>query len=351
MKPYKVLITGAAGLLGSNLAKWIIENQPAARVVGIDDLSGGYLENFPAEAWRPLYEESVEEGLDTLMEAFKPDIVYHFAAYAAECLSPFIRKFNYTNNLVNTAAVVNACIQHKAKLVFTSSAAVYGDCGYAILTEEGQCYPHDPYGVAKYACELDIEIANAQHGLEYTILRPHNVYGPRQNVWDRYRNALGIWMRQAHNDEPLTIFGDGTQTRCFSYIDDCLKPMWNAGVKSQLGSVYNIGSDVKTSIKEAALTVLKVVREVRGDFFGITESDDLIYLEQRHEVKNVQLNHDMAKRHLGLVDTTPLEDGVRTMYSWFLTQPTRPLVEYKSYEIEKGMYDAWKHPESIRNSS
>ena len=173
----KVLITGVAGLLGSRLADWIIENKPEVEVIGVDDLSGGYEENINPKVkfWQM---NLTEHPIENIFESHDIDYVFHFAAYAAEGLSPFIRCYNYDNNLKSTAKIVNECIKHNVKrLVFTSSLAVYGHGEGGIFDEEQQQSPIDPYGVAKYACEMDIKIANEQHGLDYCIIRPHNVYG------------------------------------------------------------------------------------------------------------------------------------------------------------------------------
>ena len=223
-----VLITGVAGLLGSRLADWLIENKPDIKVIGIDDLSGGFEENINPKVnfWQM---DLSEHPIENCFEHHKPDYVFHFAAYAAEGLSPFIRKYNYTNNLISTANIVTQCIKHDVKrLVFTSTMAVYGHGEGGIFHEDMQRNPIDPYGVAKMGCEKDIEIANDQHGLDYCIIRPHNVYGAKQNIWDKYRNVLGIWMYYHLNGKPITIFGDGTKKRAFSYIDDSIEPLWNA---------------------------------------------------------------------------------------------------------------------------
>ena len=185
-----VLITGVAGLLGSRLADWIIENQPEVNVIGIDDLSGGYTENINPKV---VFYNSNIIG-DTIQDIFiehQIDYVFHFAAYAAEGLSPFIRGYNYDNNLKVTALIVNECIKHQVKrLVFTSTLAVYGHGNGGIFEETQTPKPIDPYGVAKYGCEMDIQIAGEQHGLDWCIIRPHNVYGIKQNIWDKYRNCL-----------------------------------------------------------------------------------------------------------------------------------------------------------------
>jgi UDP-glucose 4-epimerase len=248
----KVLITGVAGLLGSRLADWLIENKPEIEVIGIDDLSGGYKDNLNSKI-KFYYMDIKDHGLKNVFNNENPDYVFHFAAYAAEGLSPFIRQYNYQNNLVATANVINECIRHNVKrLVFTSTLAVYGH-GYGGFFDESQTpKPIDPYGVAKYGCEMDIQIAGEQHGLDWCIIRPHNVYGVKQNIWDKYRNVLGIWMYQHLNNEPMTIFGDGEQTRAFSYIDDTLEPFWNAAVLPEASNqIINLGGTEEYSINES----------------------------------------------------------------------------------------------------
>ncbi len=230
-----ILITGVAGLLGSRLADWIIENHPEHKVIGIDDLSGGYAENINSKViFHNINLAKETTQLDQIFNYYKPDYVFHFAAYAAEGLSPFIRTYNYDNNLRATASIINECIRYNIKrLVFTSTLAVYGHGEGGLFDEKQIPKPIDPYGVAKFACEMDIQIAGEQHGLDWCIIRPHNVYGVKQNIWDKYRNVLGIWMFQYMNGEPMTIFGDGNQTRAFSYIDD------NLAASSELFKLFN----------------------------------------------------------------------------------------------------------------
>lgn len=326
----KVLITGNAGLLGSRLADWILQHTKY-EVVGIDNLSGGYLENINEKVH--FYQMDLTEGdVDAVFAEHTPEFVFHFAAYAAEGLSPFIRKYNYTNNVVATAAVVNACIKHSVKrLVFTSSMAVYGK-GTPPFDEKNSQHPIDPYGVAKFACEMDIQIAGTQHGLDWCIIRPHNVYGAKQNIWDSYRNVLGIWMLRYLNEETLRIYGDGTQTRAFSFIDDCLEPLWKAAVDSRASKqIINLGGTKEVSINEANA----VLREVMGG--GVVE-----YMEQRHEVKNAYSTWQKSIDLLDYADHTPLKDGLTSMWEWAKHQPHRPKFEWPSYELEKGIYSFWK---------
>lgn len=326
-----ILITGVAGMIGSKMAEWIIMHHPEYIVYGVDNLSGGYTENIPA-AVKFIQADVAADSLDAIFENNHIEYVYHLAAYAAEGLSPFIRRFNYTNNLVATANVVNACIKYGIKrLVFTSSMAVYG-MGNPPFNENDLPAPVDPYGVAKYGCEMDIRIAGEQHGLDWCIIRPHNVYGTHQNIWDKYRNVLGIWMYQKLNGEPFTIFGQGEQKRAFSYVDDCLPPLWEAATGAKASrQIINLGSSKETTILTAAQTLQQIVGDAPIQF-----------LEQRHEVKNAYSTHDKSEELLGYRDKTSLKDGLTVMWEWALKQPKRVRKEWDAYEIDNGMYGFWK---------
>ena len=328
----KILITGVAGLIGSNFADWLVKNTDHT-VIGIDDLSGGYIENVDTNNVR-FYEMDLVElhGLNGIMEREKPDLVYHFAAYAAEGLSPFMRTFNYKNNLISTASIINNCINHNVqRLVFTSTMAVYGH-GSPPFSEKDDPNPIDPYGVAKYACEMDIKIAGDQHGLDWCVIRPHNVYGKKQNIWDKYRNVLGIWMYQYMNDQPMTIFGDGEQKRAFSYIEDTLEPLYRAGVQENCSrEIINLGGMKHYTINEANA----VLREVIGE-------GDKVYREKRHEVKDAHPTWEKSVQLLDYNDSYSLREGLAEMWEWAQQQPNRERKFWETYEIEKGIYEYWK---------
>lgn len=329
-----VLITGVAGLLGSRLADWIIENKPDYKVVGIDDLSGGYKENIhPQVIFQELNLIKDSHHLSSIFNHYKPDYVFHFAAYAAEGLSPFIRTYNYDNNLRATAAVINECIRYDVKrLVFTSTLAVYGHGYGGIFNEDQIPKPIDPYGVAKYACEMDIQIAGEQHGLDWCIIRPHNVYGIKQNIWDKYRNVLGIWMYQHLNNQPMTIYGDGNQTRAFSYIDDSLEPLWNAAVLPKASKqIINLGGIKEYSINAANY----ILSEIIGG--GVRS-----YKEQRHEVRHSIPTWQKSIDILGFEHKTDLKDGLTQMWDWAQQQPMRKRFVWSNYELDKGIYSYWK---------
>jgi UDP-glucose 4-epimerase len=327
----RVLITGVAGFLGSRLADWIIEHIPNVEVIGIDNLSGGYKENlhdlvefFPVDI--------LDDKISEIFSTYRPDYVFHFAAFAAEGLSPFVRSYNYRNNLEATSKIVTECIKNDVtRLIFSSTMGVYGD-NPTPFYESDQPNPIDPYGIAKYACELDIKVAGEHHGLDWCIIRPHNVYGVKQNIWDRYRNVLGIWMYQHVNGLPMTIYGDGEQTRAFSYIDDCLEPLWKSSQESICSKqIINLGGTKHYSMNEAN----EIIREVMG-------GGTLSYKEKRYEVKNAYSSYQKSIDLLGYNDKTSLIDGLTTMWNWVKTQPNRVSKGFDQYELDKGLYSFWK---------
>ena len=329
----KIIITGSAGMFGANFARYFLEQ--GYKVMGLDNFSGGYGDFLPEHKNFQFVEVDLidSERLNKIFDDFKPDTVYHFAAYAAEGLSPFIRNFNYTNNVICSMNVINSCIRTSAKIVFTSSMAVYGHQQVPFI-ESSVPTPADPYGIAKYTVEMDLREAANQFDLRYTIVRPHNVIGLYQNIWDRYRNVIGIFINKAISGNPFTIYGDGKQTRAFSDISSCFKVFEKIGYDKFNGEIFNIGSDKFYTINEAA----KVVGEVAK---GHGYNTDTIHLEERLEVKDAYPSHDKAKSFLDFNDKTDFPKLVESMFAWALTQPQREVKNMK-YEIDKGIYSYWK---------
>jgi len=328
-----ILITGVAGLLGSRLADWIIKNTNH-RVIGIDNLSGGYTENIPEGVEFFKFDLKELNSIDELFKKHPPNIIYHFAAYAAEGLSPFIRKYNYENNLISSTNLVTCAIKHDVdRFIFASSMSVYGNKYNPPFHEDLQQCPIDPYGVAKFGVEQDLKIAYEQHGLKYTIIRPHNFYGQNQNIWDKYRNVLGIWMYQIINDMQPTIFGDGEQIRAFSYVDDSIIPFWNASQRDEcVDQIINLGGIKEYTINQACETLIKVT------------GTDLKpkYLEGRHEAKHAWATWDKSVDLLDFDHKIDLEEGLTKMWEWAQTQPKRKRFFWGEYELNKGIYEYWK---------
>ena len=332
MTEMKVLVTGVAGLIGSKFADCLINHHPQVTVIGIDDLSGGYIENVNPKII--MYTRNlIHDELDDIFEKHKFCYVFHFSAYAAEGLSPFIRTFNYKNNVVASARLISKSIEYGVKrFVFTSSIAVYGE-GSPPFSETDKPNPVDPYGIAKYAVEMDLRVAYKQHGLEFCIIRPHNVYGDKQNIWDKYRNVVGIWMYSLLNNKPITIYGDGEQKRAFTFINDILEPLWNAAIlENSNAEIVNLGSPEEFTINQAAEFLL----EIAG--YGTK-----VYLPARHEVKYAWCSHKKSEDLLGYRHKTSLQSGLSKMWQWAKQQPKRVPMVWAEYELNKGIYSYWKN--------
>jgi UDP-glucose 4-epimerase len=253
------LVTGGAGFMGSHVAQCCLAL--GHRVIVLDDLSGGFRDQVPGEALFVHGSVTDRNLVSQIFQEHKIDYVYHLAAYAAEGLSHFIRHFNYTNNLLGSVNLVNESIKSGVRsLVFTSSIAVYGK-NQLPMREDLSPQPEDPYGISKFAVELDLKAAHELFGLNFVIFRPHNVYGEHQNLADPYRNVIGIFMRALITKRPLTVFGDGTQQRAFSYIDDVAPHIARSVTQPQAANeVFNIGADSVCSINE----LIDKLREVTG---------------------------------------------------------------------------------------
>jgi UDP-glucose 4-epimerase len=335
----RVLVTGAAGFIGSHVAR-VCAEELGMTVVGVDDMSGGFDYNLVQHERVTFVRGDLRDAafVAKLFAEHGPFThVYHLAAYAAEGLSHFIRGFNYDNNLVASMHVLNAAINGGTRtFVFTSSIAAYG-AGQTPMTEATVPQPEDPYGVAKYAVELDLRAAHEMFGIDFVIFRPHNVYGTGQNVADRYRNVIGIFMRQLLAGEPLTIFGDGSQTRAFSFIDDVApyiarSPLL-AGARNQ---VFNVGADRAYTLNELAAAVATAMG---------SPGAEVRHLPARNEVQHAVSTHDKL-RCVFRPERPPvsLEDGLAKMAAWVIELNKRgaftPVV-FENIEVAKNMPPSW----------
>jgi UDP-glucose 4-epimerase len=324
------LVTGGAGFIGSHVTRHCL--QLGHEVIAVDDLSGGFEDHVPGDATFIRGSVTDEQFVANLFATHKFDYVYHLAAYAAEGLSHFIRRYNYNTNLIGSINLINEAVKQKVKcFVFTSSIAVYGK-GQLPMTEEMTPIPEDPYGVSKYAVELDLRAAHEMFGLNYVIFRPHNVYGENQNIGDKYRNVIGIFMNQIMQGKQLTIFGDGTQTRAFSYIDDVAIPIAksvnNSAAQNQ---VFNIGADKPYTVNELATVVCKE--------FGV--EPDIKYLNARNEVLHAYSDHAKAHRVFGEPTGISLGEGIARMAAWAKKTGARQGQEFENIEIIEKLPDGW----------
>lgn len=327
------LVTGGAGFIGAHVVRELIER--GREVVVVDDLSGGFEENIRPEA--VFHRGSITDVafIDGVFNQYEIEHVYHLAAYAAEGLSHFIRRFNYENNVLGSINLINNAIRHKVRaFIFTSSIAVYGT-GECPLRESATPTPEDPYGIAKYSVELDLKAAHEMFGLNSIVFRPHNVYGEMQNLGDHYRNVIGIFMNQLMQGKSLTIFGDGSQTRAFTYVGDVAP--YIAGcvdVPAAYNQVFNLGADSHYSVRELAETVSEVM--------GMPGAID--YYPARNEVLHAYSDHSKAKSVFKIPDTgfTELRQGLARMADWAKRSGVRQGTVFSGIELTEKLPPSWQ---------
>ncbi len=326
------LVTGGAGFMGAHVVDELLQRGDTD-VIALDDLSGGFRENLnPATTF---VEGSIldVELINQLCEHYQFDYIYHLAAYAAEGLSHFIKRFNYQNNLIGSVNLINAAINHKVKrFVFTSSIAVYGE-NQLPMHESLTPMPEDSYGIAKYAVEQELVASKRLFDLDYTIFRPHNVYGELQNIGDKYRNVIGIFMNKIMLGEPLFIFGDGEQTRAFTHIADVAPHIARSvDIPEAACEAFNVGSDKHVSVNELADLVMTVMgKEV-----------PVKYLREREEVKHAYCTHEKFHKVFGKTSQVSLPDGLGRMAAWAKSLGPRSSKLFDDIEIRKNLPEGWK---------
>jgi UDP-glucose 4-epimerase len=328
----KIIVTGGAGFIGSHISHELIKR--GHRVTVLDDLSGGFKDNL-AERVNFIQGSICDEFLvNELFEKENFDYVFHLAAYAAEGLSHFIKRFNYNNNLIGSINLINASINTGVKcFVFTSSIAVYGTSPDLPMTEITPTHPEDSYGIAKLAIEQELRACKEMFGLDSIIFRPHNVYGEHQNIGDKYRNVVGIFMNQILQGKPMTVFGDGTQTRAFSYIGDVAPVIAEAvEVPEAYNEVFNIGADQHYTVNELAQSIAVAM--------GV--EPDIIHLPARNEVLNAYSSHEKIRRVFGDRELFNLENGLTQMAAWVKKHGARSSKKFEGIEVTKNFPQAWQ---------
>jgi len=331
------LVTGGAGFMGSHVAERLL--RLGHKVVVLDDLSGGFEENVPKDATFVHGSIVDHELINRLFARHSFSYVYHLAAYAAEGLSHFVKRFNYTNNLIGSVNLINASVNHGVNcFVFTSSIAVYG-AGQSPMSEDMIPVPEDSYGIAKLAVEQDLRASNRMFGLDYVIFRPHNVYGERQNIGDRYRNVVGIFMNQLLRGEAMTIFGDGSQQRAFTHIDD-VAPIIAASVDypAARNQIFNVGADAPYTVNELA----QVVAEAMGLPCTVT------HLDPRNEVKIAFSDHSRAADAFGNRERKPLREGIHAMAEWVVKHGARGSSIFEGIEVQKNLPSSWARVANVK---
>lgn len=326
-----ILVTGGAGFIGSHVTEVLVEQGHS--VVVLDDLSGGFIENVSTNAQFVCGSINDIELVNNLFEEARFDYVFHLAAYAAEGLSHFIKRFNYNNNLIGSINLINAAINTDVKcFVFTSSIAVYGTSAELPMTEATIPHPEDPYGIAKLTVEQELRSCKEMFGLNYIIFRPHNVYGERQNIGDKYRNVVGIFMNQILQGKPMTIFGDGAQSRAFSYIGDVAPIIAESiAIPAAYNQIFNIGADQPYTVNELA--------EAVADSMGVVPN--ILRTPARNEVISAYSSHDKLICFFGKRQSHSLSTGLQRTAAWVRQHGARTSKPFDGIEVTKNFPKAW----------
>lgn len=310
-----VLVTGVAGFVGSHVADKIRELSKDINIIGVDDLSAyGEVQrvNIPSHVVFIKGDLSKVEVVRNIFLNYAPiDIVYHIAAYGGQGMSNFIRRSLYTKNTMVSANLVNAAVNHNLKhFVFISSCAVYGSRAKAPLLEHKQVIPDDPYGISKYATELDIQAAKKQFNLNYTIFRAHNLYGPRQFLNDPFRNVVSIWLRQMLLGHKISVFGSGDQTRSFTYIDDIstlvAEAPFNFKARNQ---ILNAGNEHSTKLNDMLSRMSEILKV----------NPVIERLPVRRETSEVNPDHGLQNEIFGVRKFTSFNIGLIHTIAWAKT--------------------------------
>ena len=309
----RIFITVVAGFLGSHLADRMLEL--GHTVVGNDTLIGGYRDNVDP---RVEFHEIDCCERDRLAEIMKgSDIVVHTAATAHEGLSVFSPDFITRNIFQASVATISAAISNNVKrFVYCTSMARYG-AQQTPFTEDMKPAPVDPYGIAKVGGEDVLKALSETHGMEWNIAVPHNIVGPRQRYDDPFRNVMSIMINRNLQGKPAIIYGDGLQTRCFSYVADCIFCLERLALDPTIFSeTVNIGPD------EGTITVKELARLVAEEC-GITEP--AIHMPDRpREVKHAMCSADKARDLLNYETTVNVKEAIKETADWIRSRGAKP---------------------------
>jgi UDP-glucose 4-epimerase len=320
----KVIITGAAGFLGSHLAdKYLDEGW---EVVGVDNLVGGYYENIP-DGVRFFEADLTDRKIIEATFWDDADLVIHAAALATEGLSVFSPALLVESNVQATVNALTASARNSVKrFVYLSSMARYGDLG-AVFTEDMDCKPQDPYGIAKLASEKLVENICETHGMEWTVMVPHNIIGSRQKYDDPYRNVASIFINRMLQGKQPILYGDGLQMRSFSFVQDVVEPLYKAAQSPDcIGEVINVGPD------ENECTVLELAQTVAAELDF--ELDPIFVPDRPREVKKAFCSSDKARRLLDWEAKTTMQEGIAEMVEWIKSNGAKPFEYHLPIEIQ-----------------
>lgn len=305
----KVLVTGGAGFIGSHVVDAYIE--AGYEVVVVDDLSSGMLENLNPLA--KFYQLDIRSGdLGAIFDVEKPDIVNHHAAQIDVRRSVADPIFDADVNIKGSLNLIEHSRRTGVRrfIYISSGGAVYGEPQYLPCDEKHPINPICPYGASKYIVEHYLFMYREMYGLDYSVLRYANVYGPRQDPHGE-AGVVAIFSGQMLSGEQAVINGDGQQTRDFVYVSDCARANLILTEKKAVSSTYNFGSGVRTSISEIYDTLSAITGYQRSPVFG---------LQKMGETRHIYLSAEKAVAELGWRPLVSLDEGLHRTVDFFRTK-------------------------------
>ncbi|MBI2596253.1 NAD-dependent epimerase/dehydratase family protein [Candidatus Daviesbacteria bacterium] len=325
----KILVTGSAGFIGSFVADYLLDIG-YHKVYCIDDLSGGFLRNINKKSVFTKLDLRDRKKVERYVSRVKPELIYHLAADAAEGRSQFVPQSCTDRNYVAYLNLLVPAIKNGLKkIVVVSSMSVYG-AQQTPFSESLYPKPEDIYGINKFSMEKSTEILAKVFGFKFTIIRPHNVYGPRQNLSDPYRNVIAIFINSLLGKKIFYIYGSGKQKRAFTYIADCAPYIAQAGLVDKAnGEVINIGPKEYHTINDISKIILK-------EFFGdsIPQKYQPQYLPFRpQEVIEAYCTCQKAEKILAYKTKTNLREGIRKTIEWARKIGYQKPVYLKDFEL------------------
>lgn len=321
----KILVTGNAGFLGSHLVDAFLAD--GHEIVGVDSLVSGYIDNINPTITQYIKDTSDYDEMNRIIQSDKPDVIYHTACAPYEGVSVFSPNWVTKNTFGNSIGIISAAANNKVKrFVYCSSMSRYGK-QQTPFKETMPTAPEDPYAAAKVASETVLRQMAETHGMEYVIAVPHNIIGPRQAYDDPGRNVASIMVNRNLRNEPVIIYGNGEQTRCFSYIDDVIFSLKKM-IDCPSGEVYNIGPDDK----DGEVVTINTLAALIGILTGCNKLP--IYMPDRpREVRHAFTSSDKIRKEFGYETKTSLNEGIQQIVDYVRARGTREF-NYKNMNIE-----------------
>ena len=332
MAKQKILITGSAGFMGCHLYDYLFNNYGHEyEIYGVDDLSGGFMRNVSQKRYFTKLDLRDRDKTSSYIAKLKPEIIFHFAADATEGRSQFTPFSALDRNLVAYMNVLIPAIKHRVKkVILISSMSVYGK-QQTPFRESMVPIPEDIYGITKSAMEQVTKVMSSVHGFKYLVFRPHNVYGPKQNLSDPYRNVIGIFINCLLQNKNFYIYGDGEQKRAFSYIDDVTPVIGKAALENKIeNEIFNIGSDEVITLNQLADIILQ-------EFFDTKVPKSLkpqYLLDRPQEVKDAFCDHAKIQKMLQYKPQIKLCEGLKRTIEWARLIGPQEFVYLDSFELD-----------------